>query len=82
MIFISIGNAVAWLAAIYVKNADRDLLGNVVVGTVGAFIAGYLSLRLFPAFDTFGMIAGACIGAVLLILAVRQRKRHWFGKGR
>ena len=43
-IILSIGNCVAWIAALYVKDAERGLIGHVIVSTVGAFIAGYLAL--------------------------------------
>ena len=51
MIMISIGNVVAWLAAIYVKDALPGLIGNLVISTTGAFVAGYLCLRFLPELD-------------------------------
>jgi len=77
MIILSIGNVVGWLAAMYVKDALSGLIGHIVISTIGAFIAGYLSLRIFPEFDKFGMIVGAFIGAVLLLFIVRFRNWHW-----
>ena len=59
VIILSIGNVVAWLAALYVKDAARGLIGHVVVATTGAFIAGYLALWLFPNLYAFGMMTGA-----------------------
>jgi uncharacterized membrane protein YeaQ/YmgE (transglycosylase-associated protein family) len=73
MIILSIGNVVGWLAAMYVKNALPGLMGHIVISTIGAFIAGYLSLRIFPQFDILGMIISAFLGAVLLLIAVRFR---------
>ena len=73
MIIISIGNVVGWLTGMYVKNALPGLIGHVVISTIGAFIGGYLSLRICTESDKFSMIISACIGAVLLLFVVRFR---------
>lgn len=73
IIVLSIGNIVAWLAALYVKDAARGLIGHVVVATTGAFIAGYLALWLFPDLYAFGMMTGAFMGAVFMLYFVRFR---------
>ncbi len=73
IIILTIGNIVAWLAALYVKDAARGLIGHVVVATTGAFIAGYLTLWLFPNLYTFGMMTGAFVGAVFMLYFVRLR---------
>ena len=73
IIILTIGNIVAWLAALYVKDAARGLIGHVVVATAGAFIAGYLTLWLFPNLYAFGMMTGAFIGAVFMLYFVRLR---------
>ncbi len=74
VIILSIGNVVAWLAALYVKDAARGLIGHVVVATTGAFLAGYLALWLFPDLYAVGMIVGALIGAAVLLYFVRFKK--------
>ena len=74
VIILSIGNVVAWLAALYVKDAARGLIGHVVVATTGTFLAGYLALWLFPDLYAVGMIVGALIGAVVLLYFVRFKK--------
>ena len=63
----------AWLAALYVKDAARGLIGHVVVATTGAFVAGNLALWLFPDLYAFGMMTGAFVGAVFLLYFVRLR---------
>jgi uncharacterized membrane protein YeaQ/YmgE (transglycosylase-associated protein family) len=74
MIILSIGNVVGWLAAMYVKDALPGLMGHIVISTIGAYIAGYWSLRIFPEFDILGMIISAFLGAAFLLFAVRFRK--------
>ena len=71
---IGIGNAVGWTAAIYVKDALPGLIGHVVVSTIGAFVAGYLSLALFPAAAQLGMTLFGIAGAALLLYVTRLRK--------
>ena len=76
IIILGIGNIVAWLAALYVKDAARGLIGHVVVATTGAFIGGYLALWLFPNLYAFGMMTGAFIGAVLSLYFLRLKARY------
>ena len=73
IIVINIGNVVAWLAAIYAKDALRGLIGNVIISTLGAFIAAYLSLKLLPEFDKLGMMVAAFLGAGLLLYTTRPK---------
>ncbi|WP_340693132.1 GlsB/YeaQ/YmgE family stress response membrane protein [Hyphomonas sp.] len=77
IVFLLIGGVAGWLAGLIVKGFGFGIIGNIVVGIVGAFIAGYL----FPALNVslgagiVGAIIHATIGAVLLLLVVRVLKR-------
>tara|TARA_R110002051_G_scaffold141534_1_gene214618 strand:+ start:402 stop:656 length:255 start_codon:yes stop_codon:yes gene_type:complete len=77
IIFLLIGAVAGWLAGLIVKGFGFGIVGNIVVGIVGAFIAGYL----FPALNVslgagiIGAIIHATIGAVLLLLVVKVLKR-------
>jgi len=77
IIFLLIGGIAGWLAGLLVKGGGFGLIGNIVVGIVGAFIAGFL----FPAVGVslgagiVGAILHATIGAVILLLIVRVLKR-------
>ena len=73
-IFLSIGNVVGWLAGMYWKNALPGLIGHVVVSTIGAFVAGFLMLRFIQYITGLGVIAGAFVGAALLLYFVRLKK--------
>ena len=75
-IILSIGNCVAWIAALYVKDAERGLIGHVIVSTIGAFIAGYLALTFASQYGVPGMMIAAFIGSPLLLYFVRFRKWH------
>ena len=77
IIFLLVGGVAGWLAGLIVKGGGFGIIGNIVVGVVGAFIAGFL----FPMFSISlgtGIIAAilyATIGAVVLLLIVRVLKR-------
>ncbi|AXE63095.1 GlsB/YeaQ/YmgE family stress response membrane protein [Hyphomonas sp. NPDC076900] len=77
LIFLLIGAVAGWLAGLIVKGFGFGLIGNIVVGILGAFIAGYV----FPAIGVslgagiLGAILHATIGAVILLLVVRVIKR-------
>jgi|GEM_PF-2897102 len=67
MIYIAIGNMVAWLAALYVKGALPGLIGHVIVSTLGAAGTAYLILRFAPAVNGIGIVGGALVGAAVLL---------------
>lgn len=73
-ILFSIGHAVAWPVDMYVDNDFLRGVGHLIVATIGAFIAGYLSLKFVSETDKFGMIFRAFIGAGLLVYVVRFMK--------
>ena len=71
--FILIGLAAGWLAGQLVKGGGFGLVGDIVVGVVGAVLGGFL-------FSTFGVSTGggllgslivATIGAVVLLFGLR-----------
>ena len=42
IIFLLIGAVAGWLAGLIVKGGGFGLFGNMVVGIIGAFLAGWL----------------------------------------
>jgi uncharacterized membrane protein YeaQ/YmgE (transglycosylase-associated protein family) len=46
IIFLLIGAVAGWLAGLVVRGYGFGLIGNIVVGIVGAVIAGWLFPRL------------------------------------
>ncbi len=74
--FILIGLAAGWLAGQLVKGGGFGLVGDIVVGVVGALLGGFL-------FSTFrvpivgglpGSLIVATIGAVVLLFGLRLIK--------
>ncbi|WP_055075492.1 GlsB/YeaQ/YmgE family stress response membrane protein [Pseudanabaena sp. 'Roaring Creek'] len=71
--FILIGLAAGWLAGQMVRGGGFGLLGDIIVGVIGALLGGFL-------FSTFGVATGggllgslivATIGAVVLLFGLR-----------
>ncbi|MCU0901948.1 MAG: GlsB/YeaQ/YmgE family stress response membrane protein [Cypionkella sp.] len=77
LVILLIGAVAGWLAGLIVKGYGFGLLGNIVIGIVGALIAGFLFPRLGLGMGDgiLGSIVAATIGAVLLLLLIRVVKR-------
>jgi len=77
IIFLIVGAIAGWLAGMIVKGGGFGLIGDIVVGIVGAFIAGWLLPRigLVIGGGIIGEIIDATIGAVILLFIVRLIKR-------
>ena len=80
IIALNIGNVVAWLAALYLRDALRGLIGNVAVGMTGALIAASLSKGLFPG-NLASIVLAAFLGAAALIYALLPLTRRLFRNG-
>ena len=75
LLTLAIGAIAGWLAGQLVKGTGYGLIGDIIVGIVGAFIAGVLFPRLGLGLTlgggVIGAIVAATIGAVVLLLIVR-----------
>lgn len=74
--FLLIGLAAGWLAGQFMKGKGFGLLGNLVIGAIGAILGGHL-LGLIN-FHGYGLVADlvtAFIGAVVLIWLIRLVKK-------
>jgi uncharacterized membrane protein YeaQ/YmgE (transglycosylase-associated protein family) len=76
VIFLLIGAVAGWLAGQIVKGGGFGLVGDIVVGIVGAFVAGLLLPRLgLGLTGIVGSIVYATIGAIILLVVIRLIKR-------
>lgn len=77
LIILLVGAIAGWLAGLIVKGYGYGLLGNIVVGIVGALIAGFLFPRLGFGLGEgiLGSIIAATLGAVILLFLIRLVKR-------
>lgn len=74
--FLLVGLIAGWLAGKLTKGAGFGVLGDIVMGVIGAFIGGFL-FRLvgISAGGTIGSIIVATIGAVVLVFVVKTLKK-------
>ena len=74
--WIVIGAIAGWLAGLLVKGYGFGLIGNIVVGILGAGIAGLLAPRLGLYTESFGgNIIAALLGALILLFIVGLIRR-------
>lgn len=66
-----------WLAGRITKRSGFGVLGDLVVGVVGAFIGGYLfrMLGLFPGGGILPSLTVATFGAVVLLWLIHLVKK-------
>ena len=79
IIWAIVGGVAGLLAGIIVKGFGFGLVGNIVVGILGAFLAGWLLPQTGIAFTLVSplitSIAYATIGAVVLLLVIGVVRR-------
>jgi len=75
--FILVGLIAGWLAGQLMKGGGFGVLGDIVVGIIGAVIGGLLfsSLGVSAGGGLLGAIIVATIGAVVLIFLLRLIRR-------
>ena len=76
LILLLIGAIAGWLAGTLVKGYGFGLVGNIVIGVIGAFIGAWL----FPQFNLWesgliGSIISATIGAIILLFLIGLVRR-------
>ena len=74
--FILIGIAAGWLAGQIMKGGGFGLIGDLVVGVIGALLGGWLfGLAGIGAGGLLGQLVVATVGAIVLLLLLRLIKR-------
>ncbi|MCL5980390.1 MAG: GlsB/YeaQ/YmgE family stress response membrane protein [Gammaproteobacteria bacterium] len=79
IVFLIIGAAAGWLAGVIVKGRGFGILGDIVIGIIGAFLGGFLLI----AFGLAGLVGAgvisailvATVGAVILLVIVKIFKK-------
>jgi uncharacterized membrane protein YeaQ/YmgE (transglycosylase-associated protein family) len=66
-----------WLAGTFVKGGGFGLIGDIVVGIIGAFIGGWLAgvLHIHVGSGWISSIIVAAAGAALLLIILRLVRR-------
>jgi len=74
--FLLIGLAAGWLAGKVMKGSGYGLIGDLVIGVVGAFLGGWIfGLLHISAGGLLGLLVTAFVGAVVLVWLLRMMKR-------
>ena len=73
IVILFVGLVAGWLAGKIVRGAGFGIIGDVVIGVVGAFIACWLFPRLgiHLGFGLVSKIIDSAIGAIILLVVVR-----------
>ena len=79
LIALMIGAIAGWLAGLIVKGAGFGLVGNIIIGIVGAFVAAWLLPTISVGFSTGSPIVTsilyATIGAVIVLVIASLIRR-------
>ena len=75
--FIVVGLIAGWLAGVLVKGGGFGVVGDLIVGVIGALLGGWLfgAMGIWPGGGLLGSIVIATIGAIILIFIIRLIKR-------
>ncbi|MEJ2758652.1 MAG: GlsB/YeaQ/YmgE family stress response membrane protein, partial [Anaerolineales bacterium] len=74
--FIIIGILAGWLAGKIMKGSGFGLIGDLIVGVLGALLGGWLLGALGVSFGgLFGSLLTALIGALVLLWVIRLIRR-------
>ncbi len=75
--FILIGLVAGWLAGQLMKGGGFGVIGDIIVGVIGALIGGFLfsALGVSMGGGLLGSLIVATTGAVILIFVLRLIKR-------
>ncbi|HEY0218152.1 MAG TPA: GlsB/YeaQ/YmgE family stress response membrane protein [Afipia sp.] len=77
IVILIIGAIAGWLAGLIVRGAGFGLLGNIVVGIIGAFVASWLLPQLGVSLGGSALrdIINATIGGVVILVILSLIRR-------
>ena len=84
VIWLIVGGLIGWIASLIVGSGRQGLLLNIIVGVVGAFVAGLVLTPIFriPTIDqgnfSFPGLMISLLGAIILLVVVNVFRRGTF----
>ena len=77
IVFLVIGGVAGWLAGLILKGGGFGVVGNIIVGILGALLGGWLFkvLKLSIGGEWVGPIVTATVGAVVLLFVIGLIKK-------
>ncbi|MFO1009394.1 MAG: GlsB/YeaQ/YmgE family stress response membrane protein [Planctomycetota bacterium] len=75
--FLLIGIVAGWLAGVLFKGSGFGLVGDMIVGVIGALLGGWLlgQLGVMP-HGSFGLLVTATVGALVLLFLLSLVRRR------
>ncbi|TFV89670.1 GlsB/YeaQ/YmgE family stress response membrane protein [Oxalobacteraceae bacterium OM1] len=75
--FLLVGLIAGWLASVLVGGGGMGVVGDIIVGIIGAFLGGWLfgKLGISAGGGMLGSIITATVGAIILIFLLRLVRR-------
>ena len=75
LLWIVIGAVAGWLAGQIMKGSGYGIVGDIIIGMVGALIGGWLLGSIIAIGGLLGSIVLATLGAIILIFVLRLVQR-------
>jgi uncharacterized membrane protein YeaQ/YmgE (transglycosylase-associated protein family) len=76
LMFLVIGLIAGWLAGVIMKGSGYGVVGDIIIGILGALIGGHVLGWLgVITYGLIGTLLSALTGAIILIFAIRLLKR-------
>jgi uncharacterized membrane protein YeaQ/YmgE (transglycosylase-associated protein family) len=77
IIWLVIGAIAGWLAGLIMTGGGFGLVGNILVGIIGAFVAGWLFPNFWPSMGSpmVNSIVHALVGALLVLFVLGLVRR-------
>ena len=77
IIWLIVGGIAGWLAGQVMKGGGFGLVGDIILGIVGAVVAGWLlpAIGILIGGGILGAIINAFIGACIVLFVIRLIKR-------
>jgi uncharacterized membrane protein YeaQ/YmgE (transglycosylase-associated protein family) len=76
VLFLVIGLVAGWLASRIMRGGGFGLVGDLIIGVIGAFLGGWLfNLLGISLGGILGALVTALIGAIVLLYLLRLIKR-------
>jgi uncharacterized membrane protein YeaQ/YmgE (transglycosylase-associated protein family) len=77
VIMLAIGAVAGWLSGVVYSGAGFGLIGNIIVGILGAIVAGFLLPSYMTVAGIAGQIISAAIGAIILLFIIGLVSRRF-----
>ncbi len=75
LIFLAFGGLAGWLAGLLMKDGGFGLVGNMIIGAIGAVTGGF-SFSLLGIIPVDDLVVAAMAGAVILLFAIGLIKKR------